>query len=192
MPKGRKPAGFFDMAARKRECVKCHVVKPFEGFHAARTAIGVKSVCKECHAAKYAKWETPSLKAKRREARERREAFLDTLLTCPKCGGSKPRRDWPKQPRRGGHYNKTCCLHDTNAVTEPIRADGTRRCRDCAEVKPVSQFPANKRNSTGIQAYCYDCSKERTKVWKHAKPSALRAQRERRYRRILEQSDGTL
>lgn len=182
-----------ELQTQQRQCRRCNEVKPLTEYYRNNSRlVGRSAICKACHGLQYKGWITPSSKKMREAAAARREAWLDQPMTCKKCGSIKKRRDWPKEPGKGGHYNKTCCMHDINAISEPIAADGTRRCRDCQDVKPVSMFPPNKRNSTGIQAYCYDCSKERTKIWKHAKPSAHRAQRERRYRRLIEQSDGTI
>ena len=36
----------------------------------------------------------------------------------------------------------------------------TKKCKSCAEAKPLSMFPDEKRNKDGKQGKCYDCANE--------------------------------
>jgi hypothetical protein len=38
-------------------------------------------------------------------------------------------------------------------------------CRDCGEVKPISEFWKNKNHSTGYKVDCKDCARKRNRKW---------------------------
>ena len=192
MPRKNEFSGVYDNEKQVRSCLKCEEVKPFSAFNKTRGA--PQSRCKSCHAMQYnraAGYETPSARANRLASEERREAYLSELLTCPKCGGSKTRKEWPKEPK-SGRLNMTCCTTWSMKRGAEVLALGKLTCRTCNADKPLDDFIRDKRKSFGRATVCKQCIREWARMERHAKVDARRIQSERRRSRLARQTDGTI
>ena len=58
----------------------------------------------------------------------------------------------------------------------PVK-DGLRRCSDCLEWKPESEFKKNKSRSTGVSSSCKPCDAVRYDRWRRKNMDRLRAYR---------------
>lgn len=92
---------------------------------------------------------------------------------CLDCRGVKMLEDFPVQRKRSdgrGSYCKACMLERSKAsyrkrvaatgatVRDPENwPEGTKRCPDCREIKPLDAFPGNKNLSDGRHSYCKPC-----------------------------------
>lgn len=50
-----------------------------------------------------------------------------------------------------------------------------KRCSDCKEEKPISDFAKNRRARDGLFAYCKPCARRRSLAWKAANPERAKA-----------------
>lgn len=71
------------------------------------------------------------------------------------------------------------------SVSEQL-ANGTKRCRDCCEVKPLSEFPPAGRSPDGRASYCRSCYRTRSK----ASYRKRRAEQGRQVRETVPVPDG--
>jgi hypothetical protein len=100
---------------------------------------------------------------------------------CRDCGEIKPLSDFHASPRRKegrGSYCKPCFnerskksyakrLQETSGREVRTRLaipDGHRHCPDCGQIKPLTDFPRNKRGRAGFGSYCKPCHNTRGKV----------------------------
>lgn len=70
----------------------------------------------------------------------------------PRSHRTRP-RSFRVEPRRG------------RQVTFPV-VDGMKRCTHCREVKPVADFPVERRRRTGVSAWCKTCQAARQVAWR--------------------------
>lgn len=88
-----------------------------------------------------------------------------------------------------------CCMHYNRALTYgsfdlPPRdhaENGMKRCKNCREVKPVSEFHRAKDTADRLQTWCKFCQNERTKEWQRSTRYGLKSGE---YEQILAAQDG--
>jgi hypothetical protein len=100
------------------------------------------------------------------------------LRMCRDCGEIKPLTDFHVSPRRKsgrGSYCKPCFNERSKRsyakrvadkfgreVRQRIEVpDGHRYCPDCDSVRPLTEFPKNRADSTGYASYCKPCHNKR-------------------------------
>jgi hypothetical protein len=49
-----------------------------------------------------------------------------------------------------------------------------KKCSKCDTVKPLNEFPRDKRNKDGLYTYCKMCSRAKSLAWKQANPERSR------------------
>jgi hypothetical protein len=132
---------------------------------------------------------------------------------CADCGEEKPWSHFylPPSSGRPGRYCKPCAAiraadhyrRNRGAVfarreaDERLRAEGKKKCRDCDEVKPLSEFYIRSEGQPGAgeaHHYCKVCANARsraayradtgrhlalTKAWRKANPERVRVIRHR-------------
>jgi hypothetical protein len=96
------------------------------------------------------------------------------LKTCPDCGLSKPLTEFSINRRSGdgaGTYCRVCFAARSRASYRKRQAAKGRavreakvsipaeckRCPECGEVKPLTEFPRNRSTSNGYATYCKPC-----------------------------------
>lgn len=97
-----------------------------------------------------------------------------SLKRCSKCGAEKPAtpEHFYRNTKRRDGLNSECrqCTLDrmglsgntrNTARTLPEAPQGYKYCRWCGELKPVSEFPAQPRNSDGLYSWCKPCSNQK-------------------------------
>ena len=124
--------------------------------------------------------------------RRLRGAVKDPMITCQRCGGTKPRSEWPTE----GHTEycvklnkvlKYCCSKNMRSAADVARdmETKTKQCSHCSIRKPFSDFSPNKTSKDGRQTTCRPCrsAKVHSGEWSgNVKRRAL----------IKERSDGSL
>jgi hypothetical protein len=58
-----------------------------------------------------------------------------------------------------------------------------KRCSDCGEWKPKTEFGAHKARKDGLRGICKGCEALRNRAWKTTNPEAIKANNERRIAR---------
>ena len=93
--------------------------------------------------------------------------------TCRDCQQAKPLDEFPVAVKRQdgrGSYCKLCMLDRSKASYRKRKAaagkyvrdpdawpEGSKRCPDCREIKPLEAFPGNKNSPDGRHPYCKPC-----------------------------------
>ena len=95
------------------------------------------------------------------------------MKTCPDCGELKPLDEYPRHRSMADGRGRYCrpCMNERARESNRRRQarngktvreleeqpPGWKRCRDCAEVRPLDEFPRNKDSKDGRHAYCKPC-----------------------------------
>jgi 5-methylcytosine-specific restriction endonuclease McrA len=183
-------------------CSKCGSHKNIEEYHDIKTKSGnAPSRCAECcleatrkyHRKKAQEDAKEREQAKATRAVARRVILLAKMLTCAKCGETKPRGDWPieRGTERGsfpGKPRKYCCSFSKRSdaeVKEDVRR-GSKVCSSCGERKGFESFSPNRQAEDGRQTTCKQC--RRAKVGS----GYWRGGRNGRREIIATRSDGSL
>lgn len=66
--------------------------------------------------------------------------------------------------------------------------DGTRRCRDCGEAKPLDHFPQDRSGTKGRRASCKPCHTAQAKAWYADNMERQRRRQVERYHRDIDKS----
>jgi hypothetical protein len=105
------------------------------------------------------------------------QSRLRDMKTCPDCNTMKPLDDFPPAKKRSDGRATYCrpCMRERHkahyrerqaargkAVREPT-PEGTKRCPDCREIKPLEAFPLSRSASSGRHPYCKPCHNARGK-----------------------------
>ena len=64
-------------------------------------------------------------------------------------------------------------------------ADVPKVCQSCGESKPLSEFPKNRTDRSGINRVCHVCNRAKARAWERANPDRVR-ERLREWRAIPE------
>lgn len=99
--------------------------------------------------------------------------------TCPDCGVAKLANDFGDNASRAdglAYYCKECFRARANAFYRRKRAamgltvreayDGPvdhKRCAECREVKPLTEFQKSPQQSGGYNCYCKDCRRRQNR-----------------------------
>lgn len=154
-------------------CSKCGRHKTVDEFNNCKTKSGnPHSTCAECcrEVNKVSRNKKAQEEAKEREegkakrAEGRRQRLLSQMLTCVRCGETKPRGEWPieRGTQSGGFPGKTrkyCCSPSKRSEAE-VKEDislGSKVCSSCGERKPFKLFSPNSRSQDGRQTTCKKC-----------------------------------
>ena len=107
---------------------------------------------------------------------------------CPDCGQTKPAVEFRRNARTNdglAAYCTTCFkvrdkasyrrrrAAEGKVVQERLRLDGFKRCAQCGEVKPLSDFHRAKSQSGGYNCYCRPCRKQRVRDWRFTREYGL-------------------
>lgn len=178
-------------------CTKCKVPKPKDEFPPNRKMPEYpNSNCFECHrsaSSNYYKRVMAETAADRRKAseenrRKRKERYDSKLITCDKCGETKPRGQWPREGGKpNGHLRKYCCS-PSKRTKKQIALDIERQakvCTSCHMLKPFSDFSPHSIAKDGRQKTCKPCrsAKVHSGEWSGNR---------RREAKIRERSDGSI
>lgn len=116
----------------------------------------------------------------------------DRILTCERCGSSKPKSEWPLVGYsdwcvKTNKHTKYCCstkVRSHEQVQHDISTQ-SKDCTSCGERKPFSSFSPNNAAKDGRQTTCKSCrsAKVHSGQW-HGNT--------RRQAQIDERSDGTI
>jgi len=109
-----------DSTAEFKVCTKCKAVKPISGFSLSRRSpSGVRAICRECDARRYAE--------SQREKRERQAAALAERLSattkiCCQCNLEKPKTDFARSSKCIDGYRSQCkACHNANNQAYRVR-----------------------------------------------------------------------
>jgi hypothetical protein len=101
------------------------------------------------------------------------------MRRCSKCREEKTPEHFYKRVRRGVNgdiqYASECrrCRSDYERkryrYRRPRVPPGEKLCPHCQKILPKHQFGINRTVPCGVQAYCLDCWKVRSKMWYEAK-----------------------
>ena len=125
-------------------------------------------------------------------AKERKMHLMSQMLTCGRCGSTKPRSEWPieRGTAKGNFLGKTrkyCCSPSkrTDAEVEADIAAQSKVCPSCGIRKSFNDFSPNKLAKDGRQTTCKPCrsAKVHSGEWNG---------NVRRKDTIHERSDGTI
>jgi hypothetical protein len=72
-------------------------------------------------------------------------------------------------------------------VKDRLRLDGEKRCADCSEIKPLSDFDLHPRQSGGRNCYCKPCRSKRNRDWRFLREYGLTPQA---YQELVDGQDG--
>lgn len=124
--------------------------------------------------------------AEKRKA-ERMAKRQAELLTCKKCGETKPRSEWPLEGGQGMKILKYCCSTKVRSHAEVAHdiSTQTKECSSCKLRKSFSDFSPHKQGIDGRQKTCKPCrsAKVHSGEWNGNK---------RRQAVIDERSDGSI
>lgn len=150
-------------------------------------------------------------------ARKRRESFelalarviaLDELpeKECTKCGEVKSPAEFYARPsgRFGLHpWCKACgaeadkarraAYRTRNATSDPYADQTHKRCSDCKQMLPRTDYPQNKTTSDGLHPQCRECHTRRAREWRLTNPDRYREHQRttQRRRRARKRQNGT-
>lgn len=154
-------------------CSSCKEHVPVSEFHKDRHRI--KNICKRCHAERYKNYKSPSHVEASKEAAKKKSDRMNEVLHCERCGNDRKRRDWPTEPKQN-RLLKHCCGIDRLNEMRSLRDNGLKKCSDCEEILPLSNF--NQRNGR-----CKPCQSAYATIF---------GSRDKRRQQIADRSDGTL
>lgn len=64
--------------------------------------------------------------------------------------------------RAGASYARRVAAKEGREVRQGVKVpEGQKHCISCREIKPLSEFPRNRSDSTGYATYCKPCHNER-------------------------------
>lgn len=115
--------------------------------------------------------------------------MAEVIKQCPMC-----RRDFPTKRAKAIYCSRKCMGEYGRQRRAELRltgqgnlrttihyaVDGLKKCRDCAETKPVTDFP-KRAGLDGYRPYCKECKKARHDAWLEANRDAVNAQRKAFY-----------
>lgn len=170
----------------QKRCSSCQTFKPLEQFfNDSCTKDGKGYECKPCH--KERQNRIVSLLEPERERLSTRKGMAHTMRPkeilpegqkrCLKCDEIKAFEAFGK--KRGGQFDLDSYCRECSKKRSrlPVQMPEEKRCPKCETVKPSIEFYVTRslRSSTGLSAYCRDCSQAdaRTRV----KYSYLQARR---------------
>lgn len=182
-------------------CTKCNQHKPLSDYLPVRGEN--RSPPSHCHACckmnkkisaeKYRKINFDKNEAKKMANFEQRKMrLMSQILTCERCGSSKPRSEWPiergtSKGRYSGKIRKYCCSTSkrTDAEVSADIALQSKVCQSCGIRKSFNDFSPNKAAKDGRQSTCKPCrsAKIHSGEWNG---------NTRRQATIDERSDGTV
>lgn len=107
--------------------------------------------------------------------------------TCTSCTLSLPLSSFgPKRSSKDGLncYCRECDRQIARERRERNRARNAelpaeKRCPNCGEVKPASEFYKNEGSSDGLGGYCKSCTSKGAVEWQKANPERLKEHRRR-------------
>lgn len=150
-------------------CNNCEQWKSGSGFHTKKGKY--HSICKACHSKKYGKgsgYKSPRTIQAQKEAKERKEAWLNELQTCTSCGVTKPRKDFYNKDRKA--YLPYCCSNRrTEAQIDEDIKEQMKDCNKCGLRLPFSEFGDNQEARDGKRWYCKCCDTARLKIYSENK-----------------------
>lgn len=152
-----------------KRCGKCHEAKPVGEFR--RHGHGKwDSRCKKCRVRELME-KQPELARRRQEREQKRRLALAGKRICVKCGETKKLDAFEKYGERKTvdgqtrfNYSSKCraCLGQDEdrvrraAENRELAKKGERRCKDCQQIKPTSDFYP-RSGGGGFQATCKSC-----------------------------------
>lgn len=164
-------------------CKHCTEWKDSSGFHKSKGKF--KSMCKDCHRERYSKasgYQSPSEKARQKEARARKQNWLNEPQECTMCGKIKPRKEFYSEKRKG--YLPYCCSTRRSwAQIELDMEEQMKTCFECGLRLPFEDFPDNGTGRDKKKPYCKCCA---------AAKGVYQSSRSERVDAIRSTDDGTL
>lgn len=158
-----------DTVSLAKKCTKCGVIKPLDEYYNSKKGFAGKvPLCKPCasiRAKKYNKtdivknlaFEKEGKKYKRcgkcLEIKEITEFYPHGTSTVSKC---KP---CYTQERRKGTGPEPIFVEDVNGVL-------SKKCRNCSQVKPLSDFAKSDKGVGGKRSRCIECEKVNWKEYR--------------------------
>lgn len=188
----------------EKECTKCGEVKSPAEFSAKLSGrFGLNSMCKACDAED---------KKARQAAYRARNATKDphtdpTLKRCPGCAQMLPRTAYrQKKTTADGLYPicRECAAQRDretrerrkahNAAKNPYSDPTPKRCSDCGQTRPRTDYLQDGSTADGLQRHCRECNVQRVREWELKNPDKRREivrARDRR-RRARKRQNGTV
>lgn len=95
---------------------------------------------------------------------------------CKTCSESfyAPRWKLNDVERNQGLYCSRECKHEALRKDAEL-AEGQKRCTTCWTVKPLENFPPDKRKTDGRQSSCHACTREVSARWREENPEKYEA-----------------
>jgi hypothetical protein len=138
-------------------CKHCGAWKSGDDFHKSKGLY--KSMCKSCHNSRYGKeagYESPSRKLKKKQAEERKQAWLSEKLTCTICGEVRERRDFYSEAQ--GRYLQHCCgQRRSHEQIEKDISEQMKTCFECGLRLPFDEFSYSPNGRDKKRPYCKCC-----------------------------------
>lgn len=154
-------------------CYSCKNYIPVDEYHKDKHRI--KSICKHCHKQKYKDYRSARQIEKKNKVKQNRVKKDNELLACDRCGKTKKRKHWPKEPSSKRLLKFCCLVNDLNNKKE-LKQKGLKKCSVCNQIKPLDAF--NRNNGK-----CKPCQSAYATSF---------ASREKRQKQIDQTDDGTL
>ena len=146
-------------------CTKCDIWKPLDNFSKQATGrFGRTSQCKECRKIALRKW-----RAKVRVIPEYEMLYAQGLRRCTKCEQVLPLIEFTKNKRGRYGYDFYCrnCKHQYYRQRNPLSPQiierntlgeqGLKRCTECSQIKPLTEFRRAAKGSYGRASKCKTC-----------------------------------
>jgi hypothetical protein len=127
---------------------------------------------------------------------------------CRDCGEGRPVEEFWRDKRRADGLAFYCKVHARRRwfesrdrrvgppkqrfVREAVVPDGFKWCPDCAEVKPLAEFPKTRATVSGYYTYCKPCHNARGKVSKEKVGGSRTYHLKRRYGITAEDAEAML
>lgn len=152
-------------------CIRCGLDLPLDSFtRDKRHKDGYLRSCKECN-------------------KPKSYIYVETKI-CSKCGETKPRNAFGKSSRSRYGLKETCTDCEKargkayreamkNRTDLPVLTE--KRCFDCEQVKPVSEFYRSRHRKDGYTENCIECREKRRKAHEKIDPDVYKNRWKRYY-----------
>jgi hypothetical protein len=168
-------------------CTKCRTWKLLDQFPKQPTGrLGRMSQCKECRNIALRKW-----RAKIRVTPEHEQLYAQGLKRCTKCKQILPLAEFSKNKdgRYGYAFHCKKCKHQRYRKYNPLDpqiaerktlgAQGLKRCTECNQIKPLTEFRRAPKGSYGRASKCKECRATYAYAYRQKHPDKVRAQKQR-------------
>ncbi|HEY8343094.1 MAG TPA: HNH endonuclease signature motif containing protein [Calditerricola sp.] len=187
-----------------KRCSDCGRTRPRTDYRQNKTKPdGLHPYCRDCAARR-----DREQRANRKAHNATRDPYADpTLKRCSGCKQMLPRTDYPQNKtmpdglhpycrecnaRRAREQRENYRTH--NATRNPYSDPTLKRCSDCGQMRPRTDYPQNKTRPDGLNPQCRECNARRAREWQLKNPDKRREhlRAKDRRRRARKRQNGTV